>query len=312
MYPTISLNSIADVNPGTSVAVRATSSTPCYRMSAKYTHNGVDTWLGNVSSSSYSKNFTPTKEGYYSVTVYSRSYPESNVRSAQTSKSVGFYVYAKVVPKVTLSSISNTTTGSTVTVSGTSTTPCYRMSASYTHDGVTRWLGEVSSSSYRKTFTPTSPGTYTVTLYSRSYAESNVRSAQGTATRTFTVTGDSKTLSVPLYKQNEDNTCGSASARMMLKFYGVDVSEKDYVAEAMATYKGYDHTYVFVNTEMINYYLSANNKSARYQYVDTNGYSNQQYSDLVKRILQITILYSLSWYFTIPSISIIRLTGIMS
>lgn len=284
VYPTVSVNSIANVNPGTSVAVRATSSTPCYRMSAKYTYDGVDTWLGNVSSSSYSKNFTPTKEGYYSVTVYSRSYAESNVRSAQTSKSVGFYVRAKVVPKVTLSSISNTTVGNTVTVSGSSTTPCYRMSASYTHNGVTHWLGDVSSSSYRKTFTPTSAGTYTVTLYARSYAESNVQSAQGSASRTFTVTGDSKTLSVPLYKQEREDTCGSASGRMILKLYGIDVTEEEF-REAARRASGIDDdfTMVYAVTKALNKYLSENGKSTSFQYIDTSGYTTQQYTDLIRK-----------------------------
>lgn len=282
VVPTISLNSIADVNPYTSVSVRATSSTPCYRMVAKYTYNGVDNWLGEVSSSSYNKSFTPTKEGYYTVTVESRSYAPSDVRTATSSRITSFYVRSKVTPTVSLSSISNTTTGQTVTVSGSSSTPCYRMAASYTHNGKTIWLGEVSGSSYRKTFTPTSPGTYTVTLESRSYAASDIRSAKGSASRTFTVTAESKTLSVPLYKQEESNTCGSASGRMILASYGISVKEEDFRDLALKkSGTDYNFTIVYAVKDAINDYLSSNGKSTSFQYINTGSYSTQQYSDLI-------------------------------
>lgn len=55
-----------------------------------------------------------------------------------------------VYPVVTLKNINNTTVGSTVTVSGTSSTPCYRMSAKYEYNGTTKWLGEYTPIVTRK------------------------------------------------------------------------------------------------------------------------------------------------------------------
>ncbi|MCL2788247.1 MAG: hypothetical protein FWD59_07105 [Micrococcales bacterium] len=102
-----------------------------------------------------------------------------------------------VKPTVTVGAIGNTTVGSTVTVSASSSTPCYRMAAKWQlNGGPDNWLGEVYSASYSKTFTPKVAGTYTVTVYSRSYIESDARSDQGSASRTFTVSNPTYTFTL--------------------------------------------------------------------------------------------------------------------
>jgi hypothetical protein len=53
--PTITLSTISDVTTGAPVTVYATSSTPCYRMAAKYTVSSVDTWLPTVYSGTYNQ-----------------------------------------------------------------------------------------------------------------------------------------------------------------------------------------------------------------------------------------------------------------
>ena len=108
---------------------------------------------------------------------------------------------AQVVPTVTLNSIANISLGGAVTVSGSSTTPCWRMAARVTGPGLPtggQWLGDVYASTYSRPFTPTQTGTYTVTLLARSFSDgspgqnglpsyNDPRSAQGSAERTFTV-----------------------------------------------------------------------------------------------------------------------------
>lgn len=91
--PTVSLNSIPNVNINTTVTVKGSATTPCYRMAAKYVHNGSTTWLGEVYSNNYSKTFTVTSAGTYTVTLYARSYPETDARSGNGSKTVSFTVY---------------------------------------------------------------------------------------------------------------------------------------------------------------------------------------------------------------------------
>lgn len=88
--PTVSLSPISNKLVGNTVTVSGSSSTPCYRMAAKYTINGTDHWLGDVNASSYSKSFKITQAGTYTVTLYARSYPESDPRSVNSGKSVTF------------------------------------------------------------------------------------------------------------------------------------------------------------------------------------------------------------------------------
>ncbi|WP_310499135.1 polymorphic toxin-type HINT domain-containing protein [Paenibacillus qinlingensis] len=186
--PTVSVSNIPNTTAGKVVSVSVSSSTPCYRMSAKYTLNGVDTWLSEQSSCNYSASFTPSTAGDYTVTVYSRSYNESDPRTGTASSSSTFTVYPLVVnPAVIVSAIPNTTVGKAVSVSASSSAPCYRMSAKYTVNGVDTWLGEQNSCSYSASFTPSSVGDYTVTVYARSYIETDPRSGDSSNSVTFAV-----------------------------------------------------------------------------------------------------------------------------
>lgn len=185
--PTVSLNSISNVSVNTTVTVKGSATTPCYRMSAKYVHNGTTTWLGEVYSNSYSKTFTVTSAGTYTVTLYARSYPESDSRSGNGSKTISFTAYNKVKPSITVQNISYSTIGKPVSIQATSTTPCYRMSANYVLNGQTHWLGDSYSSSYSKTFTPSEPGRYAINIYARSFAETDPRSDTSSQSRTFTL-----------------------------------------------------------------------------------------------------------------------------
>jgi len=117
-----------------------------------------------------------------------------------------------VVPSVTLNNISNINIGQQITVSGSATqsvgTP-WRMAARVDGPGLPpngQWLGDVFSSSYSRTFTPPQTGTYTVTLFARSFPDGTAganglpttpdpRSGQGSVWRTFNVAA-AQTISI--------------------------------------------------------------------------------------------------------------------
>ncbi len=233
--PAITLSSIPNQSVNATVTVRGSATTPCYRMAAKYVHNGQTTWLPAVYSNSYSKSFTVTSPGLYTVTLYARSYPESDPRSGNGSRAVVFNVYNKVTPTVTLSSISSKKVGDTVTISASSTTPCYRMAANYVVNGTTHWLDAVLSSSYYKSFVVQEAGTYTVNVFARSYPESDPRSSNGSRSTTFTATEPTFVIDVPLYGQPDGSSCGPTSVSMVLGKYGVSKSVDDikyYIAKS--------------------------------------------------------------------------------
>lgn len=286
--PKVTLTSIPDQLIGSYVTVRGTSSSPYYRMAAKYVYNGSTTWLGDVYSNNYSKQFKPASEGTYTVTLYSRSHPESNPRSASGSASTTFRIYhAPYSPNVKINNgnTANLYVGDKITVTATTAGKSYRMSAKYSCNGGTaHWLDDISqTSSYSSSFTATTAGTYTVTVYSRNYAESDPHSASTGRSVTFTVQSiPQKELDVPLYTQEEENTCGPASARMILAFYGINPSEADIRDRAKGLSHNGDFTYVYALTEAINAYMEDYNKSVRYQYVDTNSYSNAQFSNIIQ------------------------------
>ena len=78
--PTVTVNSISMQALNSTVTVKATATKPCFRMAAKWVYGNTTTWLGEVNSNSYSKSFKVTSVGRYTVTVYARSYPESDSR----------------------------------------------------------------------------------------------------------------------------------------------------------------------------------------------------------------------------------------
>ncbi len=105
-----------------------------------------------------------------------------------------------------------------------------------------------------------------MTLISRSYAESNPRTGTAETSLTFTVKGESKNLDVPLYQQSDDDTCGPASARMILAYYGISVTESD-ITKYLKSAGMADFTVVAHLTNAINHFLSENGKSIQYQCV---------------------------------------------
>lgn len=287
--PKVTLTSIPDQLIGSYVTVRGTSSSPYYRMAAKYVYNGSTTWLGDVYSNNYSKQFKPASEGTYTVTLYSRSHPESNPRSASGSASTTFRIYhAPYSPNVKINNgnTANLYVGDKITVTATTAGKSYRMSAKYSCNGGTaHWLDDISqTSSYSSSFTATAAGTYTVTVYSRNYAESDPHSASTGRSINFTVQSiPQKELDVTLYTQEKDNTCGPASARMVLASYGINLSEEEVESTASAINENF--TYVYVQTETINRYLGDYHISTRYSNPDSSTYSNEKfYNTLVTNI----------------------------
>jgi alpha-tubulin suppressor-like RCC1 family protein len=99
-----------------------------------------------------------------------------------------------VVPTVTLDPIADIALGDEITISGASTAPCYKMDAHIVGPDVDIWLGEASYDTYSVNYTPTSAGTYTVTLKSWSYPETDPRSATGEASVSFTVAAGFETI----------------------------------------------------------------------------------------------------------------------
>ncbi len=92
----------------------------------------------------------------------------------------------------------------------------------------------------------------------------------------------SETLNVPLYKQEAYNTCGCASGRMILAFYGITVSETQFKDKATALADpGTDFTYVYVVKNTINWFLSDSGDPHRYKYTNVSSWTEEQYKDLV-------------------------------
>lgn len=79
--------------------------------------------------------------------------------------------------------------GSTITLNGNTSYPCYRMAMSVTApNGTTTWLGEVlNSSSYAKTYTFSQTGLYTVTLHARDLDPNYYPSTSKAVYNTYTI-----------------------------------------------------------------------------------------------------------------------------
>lgn len=90
---------------------------------------------------------------------------------------------------------------------------------------------------------------------------------------------------VPLYTQETDNTCGCASARMILANFGIYQAESDikYTADSIAEDPA-NYTYVYAVSGAINYYMNTvSNLIVRYKYTDVSQYSLDDYQDLVAK-----------------------------
>ena len=117
----------------------------------------------------------------------------------------------------------------------------------------------------------------------------------------------SKTLQVPLYAQQTGDTCGPASGRMVLGYYGISVTEGDYIitANGIIDKNGgqADYTYVWVNSDTINSYLSNNGKSKRYKWKELSSYNVDDFSNIILRNIingypvQIPMKFSANAYF---------------
>lgn len=112
-----------------------------------------------------------------------------------------------------------------------------------------------------------------------------IKSASGCSTTSYyllrTKVYSSRTLEVPLYRQQTGDTCGPASGRMVLSYYGINISETAYIDKAI-NYMD-DFTYVYVNEGIINNCLEENGKTTRYKYADKSSLSEQQFTDLILR-----------------------------
>lgn len=110
--------------------------------------------------------------------------------------------------------------------------------------------------------------------------------------------------SVPLYQQERSDTCGSACGRMILKRYGVTVSEDDFKRTA-ANYigDGGDYTYVSAICGAINIYLGSAGSSRQFRYADVSSRSLQGYTDLMltniiyNHPVQVVMVVSNTTYF---------------
>ncbi len=91
-----------------------------------------------------------------------------------------------------------------------------------------------------------------------------------------------QTLPVPLYAQETTSTCGCASGRMILAYYGISVTESEFKERARLNGNG-DFTVVYGIKDTLNDFLEANNNTTRYRYTYINSYTADQLQDLVLR-----------------------------
>lgn len=127
--------------------------------------------------------------------------------------------------------------------------------------------------------------TYTVNMGTTYYIRINAaKGGSSTARYLFrTKVYPSKNIAaVPLYEQQQSDTCGSASGRMILASYGISVSEKNFRDKA-SVYGDGDYSYVYAIKDTLNYYLSQNGKSTRYKYTSVASYSTDGFSNLILR-----------------------------
>ena len=87
---------------------------------------------------------------------------------------------------------------------------------------------------------------------------------------------------VPLYQQQDNDTCGCASGRMILQSFGILLSEASFknIASDYATPPD-DYTYVYAIVKALNHYLESRGKTFRYRYSYIGDYNTNNYTNLV-------------------------------
>ncbi len=206
-----------------------------YRYLYQYAEPGSSSYITLKDySTSGSVSFTPTSTGTYSIKVSVKSYSGSTASQAVTKN-----LSLKVIKVSLSSSISSTeiTQGESVTIkaslSGGSDSYIYYYS--YTKDGATQAITDTSTSytsSDSISFTPTSSGTYTITVYGED-TDYNVT----TSKRTFTLTVNAQTLinNCAVSKTNVDLLSSSTSVTIT---YDASGGSGNYKYQAYYTVSG--------------------------------------------------------------------------
>ena len=174
----------------------------------------------------------------------------------------------------------------------------------YSSDGTTLLRsGTNSGTSYELlTCQVTAGSTYYVRVYS----------ASGSSTTSYYLfrakAYPSKALAVPLYQQEESDTCGSACGRMILKYYDIIVTEAEFVERAdQLANTGQNYTYVGPITAALNYYFSSTGTTTRYEYINISSLSNTSYTNLIlgdimnSYPVQVLLEFSSTTYFPYTS-----------
>jgi len=110
-------------------------------------------------------------------------------------------------------------------------------------------------------------------------------------------------VSVPLYEQQTNYTCSCACARMVMKKYGITISESNYINKANLFISQYykdddnngfddysgdkvpDYTYVWIKVGTYNMFLSQYGISTEFTHTKITSYNATQYGDLIARNL---------------------------
>jgi len=88
-------------------------------------------------------------------------------------------------------------------------------------------------------------------------------------------------LDVPLYVQESRFTCGPASMRMILSYFGIYKSEDTIKNKANQLAPGDDYTFVYAQSRTLNYYLNEANIPAEYTYKKFLGTEFSSYQDQI-------------------------------
>lgn len=205
--PTVSLANPGSVTAGQTVALTATASDPDGTISKVEFYQG-STKLGEDTASPYTVNWTPSAGSYVLTAV---AFDNLNLSTTSNARNVTVSAASVPIPTITVSAPATANTNNAVTLSATaSITGDTITGVQFRVNGVNQGAPDTSSP-YSTTWTPTSPGTFTITAVATGALGGSATSAAITVTVT-TVAAPTPTVTVTAPKAGLINEAQTLNA----------------------------------------------------------------------------------------------------